>query len=95
MTAVVFLGPSLNQQEARPLLDAEYRPPVKRGDLEDLAGFDTVVIIDGQFGQSLSVTPKEILALIDSGVSVVGASSMGALRAAELDSFGMKGVGWV
>ena len=77
------------------MLDAEYRPPVKRGDLEDLAGFDTVVIIDGQFGQSLSVTPKEILALIDSGVSVVGASSMGALRAAELDSFGMKGVGWV
>lgn len=36
---------------------------------------------------------KEILAALDEGVTVVGASSMGALRAAELHPYGMIGVG--
>jgi hypothetical protein len=41
------------------------------------------------------VRHKEILALLDAGVAVLGAASMGALRAAELDTFGMGGVGRV
>ena len=36
---------------------------------------------------------KEILLAIDDGIAVFGASSMGALRAAELVPFGMVGVG--
>src|SRR5205823_2149810 len=36
---------------------------------------------------------KEILFALASGVHVIGASSMGALRAAELHTFGMVGVG--
>ena len=36
---------------------------------------------------------KKIMHLIDSGVTVIGAASMGALRAAELDAYGMLGVG--
>jgi hypothetical protein len=55
----------------------------------------TVIIIDGEFGQSLSVSPNEILRLLDGGTRVIGASSMGALRAAELYQFGMEGCGWV
>ncbi|MEK6279022.1 MAG: TfuA-like protein [Acidobacteriota bacterium] len=54
-----------------------------------------IVIIDGEFGQNLSVSPKEILRLLDQGVRVIGASSMGALRAAELQRFGMEGLGWI
>jgi hypothetical protein len=54
-----------------------------------------IVIIDGEFGQNLSVSPKEILRLLDNGTPVVGAASMGALRAAELHPFGMNGYGWI
>lgn len=92
---LVYLGPSLGLRRARQLLpDAEYRAPVKRGDLP--AAYEgTVVIIDGEFHQSLSVSPKEVLRLLDQGTRVVGASSMGALRAAELWPMGMEGCGWV
>src|SRR5262249_51377972 len=40
-----------------------------------------------------SVRHKEILHMIGRGVTVLGAASMGALRAAELDQHGMVGVG--
>lgn len=91
---IVYLGPSLDVAEARHILEADYRPPVKRGDLPQR--YDgTVVIIDGEFGQNLSVSPHEILRLLDQGTTVAGASSMGALRAAELHPFGMKGYGWI
>jgi hypothetical protein len=53
------------------------------------------VIIDGEFGQNLSVSPKEILGVLKAQKIVIGASSIGALRASELDTCGMIGVGWV
>lgn len=81
--------------EAESLLDADYRPPVRRGDLRESCPGRTVIIIDGEFGQNLSVSPKEILRLIDLGGRVIGASSMGALRAAELYPYGMEGCGWI
>jgi TfuA protein len=96
MTAppVVYLGPSLPVSTAESILPADYRPPIKRGDLP--GHYDgIVVIIDGEFGQNLSVSPKEILRLIDNGTRVIGAASMGALRAAELHPFGMTGYGWI
>jgi hypothetical protein len=68
---------------------------VKRGDLPRVTPGGTVVIIDGEFDQNLSVSPKEILALLDLDTVVVGASSMGAIRAVELNRFGMLGLGWV
>jgi ribosomal protein S12 methylthiotransferase accessory factor len=52
-----------------------------------------VGIVDGEFDQSLAVTPREILALLARGVTVAGSSSMGALRAAELHAHGMRGIG--
>jgi len=91
---IVYLGPTLPTAEAERILEADYRPPVKRGDLpKKYAGM--VIIIDGEFGQNLSVSPNEILALLDQRTVVAGASSMGALRAAELYPFGMKGYGWI
>lgn len=99
MTAstVVYLGPSLPLAEAQSLLPARYLPPICRGDLArlDLAATRRVAIIDGEFFQSLAVSPKEILRLLDAGVAVFGASSMGALRAAELSREGMTGIGRV
>ncbi|MCR1785885.1 TfuA domain-containing protein [Nocardioides carbamazepini] len=56
---------------------------------------DSVLIIDGNFHQERAVRHKEILVLLDAGVSVHGCSSLGALRAAELCRYGMVGHGTV
>ncbi len=56
-------------------------------------GFEVLGLIDGRFGDVPSPWHQEILAAIDMGVCVLGAASMGALRAAELDTLGMIGVG--
>jgi hypothetical protein len=56
---------------------------------------ETVGIIDGEFFQSLAVSPKEVLPLLDRGVKVYGSSSMGALRAVETHPYGMIGVGTI
>lgn len=93
MRPVVFLGPSLPLSEARDILDADYRPPVKRGDVLHLEGAEVVGIIDGVFLQSCSVGHREILSLLNRKVRVIGGGSMGALRAAEMGHYGMTGVG--
>lgn len=97
MKAVVFLGPSLSLDEARAILpDAVYLPPARQADLLSAVGIhrpDTIGLIDGEFGQAQSVWHKEILFALDRGVAVYGASSMGALRAAETAEFGTRGVG--
>ena len=92
---VIFLGPSLTWAEAGARLAADYRPPVKRGDLLPLLETKPpfVGIVDGAFFQRLSISTKEILLLLDAGVTVFGAASMGALRALELAPEGMIGVG--
>ncbi len=98
MSAVVFLGPSLAGARARAILDADYRPPARRGDIAAVVRgrrADTVVLIDGHFEQVPSVWHKEILWALSQGVRVCGAASMGALRAAELAQFGMLGAGRV
>ncbi len=76
---------------------ASYLPPIRRGDLDRATaqGAERILIIDGEFGQSLSVSISEIRAALRRGVEVWGASSMGALRAAECGVLGMRGVGWI
>ena len=92
----VYLGPSLDRAEAHAILDADYLPPICRGDLAKLPEETRVVgIVDGEFFQNLAVSPKEVVALLDRGIKVFGAASMGALRAAETYRFGTVGVGEV
>lgn len=95
MSTVVFLGSTMEHDEARRILDATYLPPVAAGDVLALMRRPprTIVIIDGLFEQTPAVWHKELLFARSLGVRVFGASSMGALRAAELASFGMEGVG--
>jgi hypothetical protein len=93
---VVFTGTSLSWEEAGSLLDADYRPPVKRNDINiliDKGGPDIIGIIDGIFFDRAAVAHREIIRAIKAGVTVVGGCSMGALRASELDTYGMMGVG--
>ncbi|SEP50886.1 hypothetical protein SAMN02990966_07794 [Rhodospirillales bacterium URHD0017] len=94
---VVFLGPSLDANEAATRLEARYLPPIRRGDLPQVIaeGTRSIGIIDGEFGQSLAVSVMEICAGLRQGIRIWGAASMGALRAAECQSVGMVGVGWI
>lgn len=94
---IIFTGPSLNIEEGSKILGADYRPPVKRGDILKAINEspDIIGIIDGVFHQSPAVGHKEIIAAINKGIIVVGGGSMGALRASELDDLGMKGIGHV
>ena len=93
----VFLGPSLDLATARSILPANYYPPVRMGDIYRLlaTGVRLIVIIDGVFHAAVPVWQREILAALKAGITVVGASSMGALRAAELAPYGMIGCGTV
>ena len=101
MKAVVFIGPSLALADAQAHCAASgvesiaWRAPARMGDVyrATLQGPDVILIIDGYFEQVPSVWHKEVLFALSQGVQVWGASSMGALRAAELHAFGMRGIG--
>ncbi|MDR3292016.1 MAG: TfuA-related McrA-glycine thioamidation protein, partial [Methanobrevibacter sp.] len=60
---IVFIGPSLSVEESRKILDADYRPPVKRNDILHAIDEnpDIIGIVDGVFHQSPAVSHKEIL----------------------------------
>jgi hypothetical protein len=95
MRVCVFTGPTLSPDEGRAVLDALYLPPVSQGDVYRAAQRRPVAIgiIDGYFEQVPAVWHKEILWAMSRGIHVFGSASMGALRAAELEPFGMVGVG--
>lgn len=88
---IVFAGLSITPVEAAPYLSGEYRPPIRRGDLEQIADGAVVLILDGMFDRVLAVSPGEIRAALARGVRIFGAASMGALRAAEVP--GIQGIG--
>jgi hypothetical protein len=92
---IVFLGPSLEQTAAEKILSAHYLPPARRGDLLAAVnnGATIIGLIDGVFHQESAVAHREILTALKKGVQVIGSSSMGALRAAEMDTLGMVGIG--
>ena len=100
---IIYAGLSIPFDEAKEILDSHddveviYKRPIKRGDLGQALkeNPDIIGIIDGVFHQNSSVGHKEIMKVLEKGITVVGASSMGALRASELDSLGMIGIGYV
>jgi hypothetical protein len=96
MKVAIFLGPTLAIAEARTLLDAAYLPPARQGDIYRIvrdARPQIIGLIDGSFREVAAIWHREILFALSQGIHVFGAASMGALRAAELYSFGMNGVG--
>lgn len=95
-TVVVYVGPTVSSDDVLGTLpSAKLRPPAARGDLyaEQWKPGDAAVIVDGYYRDRPSVGHKEILWLLRQGVEVIGTASMGALRAAELSPFGMRGGG--
>jgi TfuA protein len=105
---IIFIGPSLSLQKARKIFDADYRGPAKKGDLLVLSAsslislknqsntINFVGLIDGLFLQDYPPTPIEVFQLLSNkNFRVVGGASIGALRAVELEKFGMVGIGKV
>jgi len=94
---IVFLGPTLGHDDARALLPhGHFLPPARQGDVYRAVRAHNpkkIGLVDGVFLNVPAVWHREILWALEQGVEVFGAASMGALRAAELDDFGMIGVG--
>jgi hypothetical protein len=97
MTVYVFVGPTLKPQEVLDVCDAICLPPAGQGDVYRVARQRprAIGIIDGYFSGVPSVWHKEILWALSEGIHVFGSASMGALRAAELHHFGMRGIGGI
>jgi|GEM_PF-2691028 len=72
--------------------------PAKQSDILDLIKFSKVqniIIADGLYKSIPAPWHKELLIAIDRGISVIGTSSIGALRAAEMSDYGLVGFGKV
>ncbi|CAG0983268.1 hypothetical protein METP2_02111 [Methanosarcinales archaeon] len=99
MKPVVYTGTSISHSDARKILDADYRAPVRRHDLRRILALasppEIIGIIDGVFFDNAAVAHREIIEALKSGIIIVGGGSMGALRASELETYGMIGVGKV
>lgn len=91
----VFCGPSLPPEDRRVLAGVSYLQPASRGDIARAsAQYEALLVIDGVFHHDLAPSPKEVYAACKR-VRMFGASSMGALRAAECAPFGMLALGIV
>jgi hypothetical protein len=92
----VFAGPSLPTGGLGRAVTVV--PPAARGDVARLTG-DTapavLVLADGKFHQDMSVGHAELRDAIERGWDVWGVSSLGASRAYEMRSLGMRGYGRV
>jgi hypothetical protein len=99
MSIIVFAGPSLGPSQElgdeRALERIDFRPPAACGDvLRAVCDRPKAIgLIDGLFETSAAPWHKEILWALAEGIAVFGASSMGAIRAVELEPFGMQGIG--
>ncbi|WP_082652496.1 TfuA-like protein [Aureimonas sp. AU12] len=91
---ILFAGPSLHGCDLAGT-GIRVRPPARQGDLQSavLDGANVIGLVDGVFETVAAVWHKEILFALSQGVVVLGAASMGALRAAECKPFGMMPIG--
>ena len=95
MRAVIFAGPSLPPSARPASAQFEWHPPVRQGELYRVALERPAIIgvVDGYFEVTPTVWRKEILFAHRQGIQILRAASIGALRAVELDAFGMRGIG--
>jgi hypothetical protein len=89
---LVFIGPT---GKGLDLTGVDIVPPAAQGDIASavIDGERTIVLIDGYFTQHLAPWHKEILFAVQHGARVVGAGSLGAIRAVECERYGAEPVG--
>lgn len=86
----IYSGDSLDERQVETLLpEAVFCPPISPGDLlKDIKNnIHSIAILDGY------IESEEVLKALVAGIRVYGSSSVGALRAVELESYGMIGTG--
>ena len=95
MNVAVFCGPSLPAPDRVQAAGLTYLPPAARDDvLRASEAYEAILLIDGVFHHDLAPAPKEIYDVCRR-VPFFGASSMGALRAAECVPYGAVALGAV
>ena len=96
---IIYLGPSGYGINRTGLLkEWLVKPPCKQADIiNDIQQYrpEKICIVDGLYKTIPSPWHKELLLALENHITLDGVGSLGALRAAELDDFGMKGHGWV
>ncbi len=96
---ILFVGPTLSglvvdgRLAAHP--DIVCRGPAAQGDIARavVEGATVIGLVDGRYEDVAAPWHKEILWALSNGVTVLGAGSLGALRAAECAAYGMIGLG--
>ncbi|MEO3927807.1 TfuA-like protein [Micromonosporaceae bacterium B7E4] len=97
---LIFVGPTGYQSNLLGAVSERYSvfPPLIRGMLAPVLHdhpSGRVILVDGGFYHEYAVDHREICAALRDGREVIGLGSMGALRAVELRSHGMRGYGAV
>ena len=102
---LIYAGPSLSHstrhliEERADELKTKIMPPAEAGSIWTAMAkhidVDRIILIDGYFYTKLAVLHRELLDAINSGIKIIGCSSMGALRAVELNKYGLSGFGAV
>jgi hypothetical protein len=98
MRVVAFAGPSRPTAGGRlKSVKIEWQGPARRDDLDrlEVGAGDLVLLLDGFVVQRYAPSPTECARLIRRGATLWGASSIGAIRAVELEPLGMRGHGWI
>ncbi|MDK9695477.1 MAG: TfuA-like protein [Siculibacillus sp.] len=96
---ILFVGPTLSglvvagRFAGHP--DIDCRGPAAQGDIARavIDGASVIGLVDGRYEDVAAPWHKEILWALSNGVAVLGAGSLGALRAAECAAYGMVGIG--
>ncbi|PPA05324.1 TfuA-related McrA-glycine thioamidation protein [Pseudomonas sp. MWU12-2312b] len=96
----LFAGPSLQGVDKKLLCGSGLVlcPPIRHGDIENIVAHSppsNLAIVDGVFHAHPAVGHSEILDALNAGWRIWGLSSMGAIRACEMDTLGMIGFGEV
>lgn len=96
----LFIGPTSYGIQLEDIVthNTVIRPPVRRGDIQELIDCSPpaiIAIVDGTYHSYPAVSHVEIKNALKKRWSVWGMSSMGAIRAAEMHTLGMKGYGKV
>ncbi|KAF3996844.1 TfuA-like protein [Glaciimonas immobilis] len=96
----IFVGPTLVGITLKEGWDDQLivHAPARRGDVARLVRDEPpgkIALVDGTFHSYPAVGHAEIMLALKRGWSIWGLSSMGAIRAAEMHTYGMRGFGQV
>lgn len=95
----LFVGPTIWGMDAASwaVTGVTLRPPARRGDIAALLSEEPgiLAIADGTFHSYPAVGHAEIRTALEKGWQIWGLCSMGAIRAAEMHTLGMRGFGEV